>query len=248
MLVGLQAATLCDWARVKKILEVLQNAQLSAGFPAIMTLYLNGVLMQGTAQLTAAMEIWSDPRFDLDQNNGPKTSANHIEYQLSILAGLSRLWILNGNRDEGGMIDLIDQLRPLCEDNPDPEIKTAYNLVLSSIDFSPPRSMPLQQVKGHIQQALANAQATQNFHCLSIALNIMRLRLFENVAGEQAVKSAKAGTAQAKKSGNILWMSVGEGMLAQSYELMGAMAEAMASRDAGVKFANEAYTRMQAQR
>ncbi|KAK0619331.1 cohesin loading factor-domain-containing protein [Immersiella caudata] len=248
MLVGLQAATLCDWVRVKNILEVLKNAQPSAGFPKIMTLYLNGVLMQGTAQLAAAAEIWSDPLFHLDQNSGHKTSTNHIEYQLSILAGLNRLWILNGNRDEAGMIDLIDQLRPLCEDDPDPEIKTAYNLVLSSIDFKPPRSMPLQQVKGHIQQALANAQATQNFHCLSIALNIMRLRLFENVAGEQAVKSAKAGTAQAKKSGNILWMSVGEGMLGQSYELMGAMAEAAASREAGVMFANEAYSRMQALR
>jgi len=247
ILVGLQAATLCDWAKVRKCLELIERAQPPTGFPDIMVLYLNGVLMQGTAQLLEALEIWANPRFDVYKRGGPKTNTSHIEYELSILAALNRLWIMHdpANRDEAAMADLVDQLRPLCEDNPDLEIKTAYNLVLASIEFSPPRSIPLQQIKGHIQHALSGAQATNNVHCLSMALNIMRLRLFENVVGEQAVKSAKAGSTQAKKSGNLLWMSVAEGMLSQSHEMRGAVAEARMAREAGVQLANDAYQRSQ---
>ncbi|KAK0652881.1 cohesin loading factor-domain-containing protein [Cercophora newfieldiana] len=248
MLVGLQAATLCDWARVKIILNLLKNAQPAVGFPEIMTLYLNGVLMQGTMQSAAALEIWLDPMFDLDRHTGPKANTSHIGYQLSILAALSRLWILNANRDEVAMVDLIDQLRPLCEDNPDVEIKMAYHLVLSSLNFSPPRSMQIQQVKAHIQHALSISQSAQNTHCLSMALNIMRSRLFENVSGDQALKSARAAAQQAARGGNILWKSVGEGMLARTYELMGMANEANAAQEAGVKYANEAYARTQANR
>lgn len=250
MLVGLQAATLCDWARVKAILGLLKAAQPWAGFPEIMTLYLNGVLLQGTMQLSPALEVWSDPIFDLSRHSGPKADVNNIEYHLSILAALNRLLILNSNRDEAAVVDLMDELRPLCEDNPDGEIRMAYHLVLSSLDFSPPRTRPLREVRDHIGHALAVAKATGNTHCLSISLNIMRWRLFENVSGEQALKSAKAGAQQANKSGNVLWRSVGEGMLARTYELMTMMPQARdqarAAQQTGVKFANEAYSRMQA--
>jgi hypothetical protein len=145
--------------------------------------------------------------------------------------------------DDTETTELVDLLRPICEDNPDQEIRTVYNLILASIQMSPPLS--IHQVKRHIQQSLSGAQQTSNTQYLSIALNIMRCRLFENVVGEQALKSAKAGSAQARKSGNVLWMSVAEGMLAQSFEMQGALAEARGVREVGTRLANEAFEKTQ---
>lgn len=247
ILVGLQAATLCDWAKAKQCLELVRHARPSAGFHDIMTLYLEGAILQGTGRLREALQIWLNPRFSIDQGSKPKTNSSHIEHGLSILAALNRLWIMFSPEyvDEAAMMEVVDQLRPLCEENSDPEIRAAYNLVLSSTNFKPPRSLPLHQVKGRVQNALNLAQSTSNIHCLSMALNIMRCRLFENIAGEQAMKSAKAARTQATRSGNILWMSVAEGMLAQSLNVFGAVAEGATAQKAGVKLANETYMKMQ---
>jgi len=202
-----------------------------------MTLYLTGVFYQGTADLASALAIWKDKRFELD---GSKTPKSRVQSELAILAALNRLWVMQepSSGSDAKIAEIIELLRPLCESNPDLEIRTAYNLVLASCRLNPPLS--INQIKGHIQHSLSCAQQTCNTQCLSIALNTMRSRLFENVVGEQALKSARAGSAQAKKSGNILWMSVADGMLAQSYEMQGNVKEAQETRALGVKLANEA--------
>ncbi|SPQ21952.1 6631a51a-17eb-4f99-86ad-9b43d0d4909a [Thermothielavioides terrestris] len=245
LLTGLQAATLSDWAKVKSCLETVQDCEPRSEFLSVLTLYLEGVFYQGTAKLEQAVEIWKDKKFEMDWSGAPRAGRSRIETELSILAALNRLWILQEPKqaDDAETAELIDLLRPICEDNPDQEIRTVYNLVLSSIRTNPPLS--INQVKRHIQQALAGAQQTSNTHHLSIALNIMRCKLFENVVGEQALKSAKAGSAQARKSGNVLWMSVADGMLAQSLEMQGALAEARATHAAGARLANEAFAKTQ---
>ncbi|KAM7207573.1 MAU2 chromatid cohesion factor [Naviculisporaceae sp. PSN 640] len=244
VLIGLQSATLCDWAKVKSCLQAIQEIQPSSEFLEMITLYLTGVFHQGTANLSEALGIWKDERFDLERKIGAKNHVSTVvQTELSILSALNQIWIMQEpayqNDVETGR--LVDQLRPLCEDNPDSEIRTAYHLVLASCNFNPPFS--INQIKSHIQHSLAGAQQTSNTQCLSIALNTMRCRLFENVVGEQALKSARAGSAQAKKSGNILWMSVAEGMLAQSYEMQGALADAQLSREMAIKLANEARSK-----
>ncbi len=242
VLIGLQAATLSDWALVKKCLQTIQEAQPSPGFLDMMMLYLSGVFKQGTAKLAEALEIWKDPRFQLTRNSEAKASGNQV---LSILAALNRLWIMQSSmhKNDAETAELMDLLRPVCEDkdNPDVEIRTAYHLVFASVQVSGTASSTIQDVKRHIQSALGGAQATMNTQFLSMALNIMRCRLFENVIGEQTVKSAKAGCTQAKKAGNVLWMSVAEGMLAQSYEMQGAMREAKAASESAVRLAYEAH-------
>ena len=233
-----------DWARVKTCLESVEENGHS-DFLDMLTLYLEGVFYQGTAALEKATAIWKDEKFEMDWSGAPKPTGSRIASELSILAALNRLWIMQEptQTDDGEMAELVDLLRPICEDNPDQEIRTVYNLVLSSIRMRPPLS--INQVKRHIQQSLSGAQQTSNTQYLSIALNIMRCRLFENVVGEQALKSAKAGSAQARKSGNVLWMSVADGMLAQSFEMQGALAEARATHEAGVRLANEAFAKTQ---
>lgn len=181
----------------------------------------------------------------MDRNGIPQNNTSHIASELCVLAALNRIWIMQSpaHSHDGETAQLLDFLRPLCEDNPDLDIRIAYNLVLASITLDPP--LPINQVKQHMKLSLNGAQNTSNTHFLSIALNIMRNKLFENVVGEQALKSARASTAQAKKSGNLLWMSVAEGMLAQSLEQQGLKEEAEKTREDGIRLANEAHLRTQ---
>ena len=58
--------------------------------------------------------------------------------------------------------------------------------------------------------------------------------------GEQAEKSALAAQMQAKRSGNKLWGSVTDGLLAKCYEGQGKMAEADGAFREGVRLAEEA--------
>jgi hypothetical protein len=226
-------------------LETVEENEPQSDFLSVLTLYLEGVFYQGTASLDRATAIWKDKRFEMDWSGAPKPGSSRIETELSILAALNRLWIMQepSQTDDAETAELVELLRPICEDNPDQEIRTVYNLVLSSIRTNP--TLSINQVKRHIQASLSGAQQTSNTQHLSIALNIMRARLFENVVGEQALKSARAGSAQARKSGNVLWMSVADGMLAQSFEMQGALAEARATHEAGVRLANEAFAKTQ---
>ncbi|KAK4103816.1 hypothetical protein N658DRAFT_465456 [Parathielavia hyrcaniae] len=244
ILTGLQASTLSDWAKVRTCLQAVEEKEPRSEILSVLALYLEGVFHQGAAALEKAIAIWKDKRFEMDWSGAPKPGSR-IETELSILAALNRLWIMQepSQTDNAETAELVELLRPICEDNPDQEIRTVYNLVLSAIRMNPPLS--INQIKRHIQQALSGAQQTSSTQYLSMALNIMRARLFENVVGEQALKSAKAGSAQARKSGNVLWMSVADGMLAQSFEMQGALAEAKATHDTGVRLANEAFAKTQ---
>jgi hypothetical protein len=70
----------------------------------------------------------------------------------------------------------------------------------------------------------------------------MRSRLFENVIGEQALKSAMAAAKQAQRSGNVLWQSVADGMLAQSYEVQGHHQQAAHEWEKATREAQEAFS------
>lgn len=246
VLIGLQAATLSDWAKVKRCLESTKDLKPLSRVVGLMRLYLTGVHAQGTANLDDALRIFEDPRFDLEVHGQTKAGQGNTEQQLlSILATANRIWIMQApsNRSDAKTAELTELLRLHCAESPDVEVRTVFNLVLASMQTNPPTS--INQIKRHIQQSLNGAQQTANTQCLSIALNIMRCRLFENVVGEQALKSARACSAQAKKSGNLLWMSVAEGMLAQSLEMQGVVVEAKTTKDSGIRLANEAHSRTQ---
>ncbi|KAH8882838.1 hypothetical protein GQ53DRAFT_787290 [Thozetella sp. PMI_491] len=243
MLIGLQSATLCEWPRVERCLAKIEKQQLS-GCLELLALYLKGVFKQGTAKLADAIKIWQDPRFALDTSSaGFKPAKGRVESDLAILAALNRMWIMQNPEfiDEAKVQELIDFFTPVCVDHPDKEIKTACNLALAAI-YSP--ALTIHKSKRHIQLALSASQETSNNHHLSISLNVLRCRLFENVVGVQALKSAKAGSTQAKRGGNILWMSVAEGMLAQSFEMQNSPEEARAVMAAGTQHANEAMAKI----
>ncbi len=206
----------------------------------VSALYLTGVYEQGTADLAAALRTFQDPVFAIPAG-GPQSDSSPSDSAL--LAGLNRMWIMQHPiyRDERKLAELQEQLPPFFAEHPDIDVRTAYHIVFSAMQPNPPLSM--NRVKQHIQMALSGSQATLNTQFLSFTLNIMRHRLFENVVAKQAVKSAKAAVSQARKSGNVLWMSVADGMLAQSHEMLNEAEEANAAKESGIRFANEAVVR-----
>jgi hypothetical protein len=239
-LLGLQAATVTDWAQVEHC--ILKTAELgeslSRGILEALMLYLKGAYCQATGDANEAMRLFSDSRFRLE---GSQASMTPTERSLSLLAALNQLWITYGehNNDPEKTTALLDQLQPLCESHPDPEVSAAYNLVLATIHSK--EAVSINVPKRNIQQALVHLKTTNNPQGLSIALNFMRWKLFDKVVGEQAIKSALAAQAQARKSGNPLWMSVAEGLLADSLDMQGDMTGAQEKRRIGAEYANQAF-------
>ncbi|KAL6402393.1 hypothetical protein AUP68_14868 [Ilyonectria robusta] len=110
---------------------------------------------------------------------------------------------------------------------------------MAALVTDPPQQ--LNQRKQHIQAAMGGSRATNNVLGAAVTLAIMRSRLFENVIGEQALKSAMAAAKQAQRSGNVLWQSVADGMLAQSHEVQGQHMEAAREWDKATREAKEAF-------
>lgn len=244
LLMGLYSAMQSKWSTVDSCVAKLQKAaspDVNDIF-GLFALYLAGVYHQGTGDLETALLLYEDPRLALEPGVAGVGSRKPAKLEICILAGLNRLWILQepSYYDATTSTALLELLRPLCIEHPDLEIRTAFHLVQSTIQTDPPPSMAV--VKESIQTAVQISRKTSNVHCLSIALNVMRCRLFENVVGEQAMKSAKAGAAQARRSGNLLWMSVADGMLAQSHEFQGQVKEAETTRAVAAENASIAFT------
>ncbi|KAM0287403.1 hypothetical protein ACHAQH_000353 [Verticillium albo-atrum] len=240
LLIGLYNATQSKWKLVDQSVSKLQKAATPAvnEIFTLFTLYLTGVYYQGTGEFETALTIYEDPRLQIPSGPDGVDGRKPAELEVCILAAMSRLWILQdpGFRDEPTTSKLLESIQPLCAAHPDSEFRTAFSLV----QVTTQADLEMNIVKHNIQSALNGAQRTNNTHCLAIALTIMRCRLFENVVGEQALKSAKAASQQARRSGNLLWMSVADGMLANSYEVQGQLTEARAAQAAAEENASRA--------
>ncbi|PHH52720.1 MAU2 chromatid cohesion factor -like protein [Ceratocystis fimbriata CBS 114723] len=235
---GLFAATHSRWSPVKesiKRLDILISPN-DDSVVGLLALYLKGIYLQGTGDLEEALKVFSDPKYELDMVGGMRST----KLDIAVLATLNRIWILQhpDQPQSEDATNLLASLAPICTDHPDPEIRTVYNLVVATITTDPPQS--LGQIKTSMHASIGGSKMTHNKHCLAIALNVMRSKLFEHVMGEQALKSAKAAAAQAKRGGNLLWVSVAEGMLAQSHEVMGQQKEAAAARELAANHASRA--------
>lgn len=242
ILLGLLNASHCQWDSVKQYVEKLEGliTRDPQSILRLLAFYLSGVYYQGIGDLPRALSIFQNPSFDLTQR-GAGIKATHRE--VAILAALNRLWIMQhpSHRDDQETHDLIEQLHPLCFNNSHVDLRTAWHNVLATIDTDPPQQ--LNQRKQHIQAAMAGSKSTSNLLGTTITLAIMRSRLFENIIGEQALKSALAASKQAQRSGNLLWQSVADGMLAQSHEVQGHRDEAQQEWEKATREANEAFQR-----
>lgn len=243
-LIALISATRTQWTKVYDCIQKIEalTPKPGDGRLDLLVLYVTGVYYQGTGDLDKAFQIFSNQKLEIPESHNPTSSGSGTTApEVALLAALNRIWIMQepSRRDDQQTMELVEKVRPYCSDHPDSDIRTAFNLVMAAIETNPPQS--IQTVKRHISTGLKSAQAANNTQLLGVALNLMRSCLFDSVVGDQAVKSAKAGKAQAQKAGNLLWMSVGEGMLAQTEEMQGQVEEAERLRQSGTLHANEAF-------
>ncbi|KAI1410914.1 cohesin loading factor-domain-containing protein [Hypoxylon sp. FL1857] len=250
ILQGLHFATHTRWAEVKNCVVQLENLVKPPleGVVVLYSTYLAGVYHQGTGDLKTASSIFRNRMFSLNgARGGGNGNRKSTELEVSLLATFNRLWIMQHPeyRDDRLTLELLEQLRPLCADHPNMEIRTAYNLVLAAVQTNPP--IPMTAVKMHISTALNNAQSLGNVQTLSIALNLMRAKLFQSIVGDQALKSARAASNQAKRSGNTLWMSVADGMLAQSFDVQGQSLDAQKAWEDATQYARQAFDMMRSE-
>lgn len=236
-----------NWSTVKSRADEMENTardfnvSLSGSLGCLKT-YLTAVYYQGTGDLDAALRLYQDEKFNLRLTGStPQTSANQLERDVAVLATLNILWILQeGQRqDPDKTAALLEMLTPLCTNHAIKDIETAFNMVFATVKVNPP--MPGFTTKNFLRAALNRAQATANTQFLCITLSVMCDRYFVNIVGEQAVKSATAASVQAKKSGNILWRSVADGMLAHCYEVQGNHAEARETMEQARKLAEASW-------
>ncbi|KJZ74179.1 hypothetical protein HIM_06410 [Hirsutella minnesotensis 3608] len=240
VLLGLMAASHCQWATVKQMLGKLVKVISPTTQPALklLSVYLTGVYHQGTGNLQGALHIFKDRCFTVPQGSA---GVRPGQCEVTLLAGLNRLWIMQhpSCRNDQETQDLIEQLQPHCTDHWNIDLRTAWHNVVAALETDPPQQ--LVQQKQHIQAAMAGSKITTNILGAAVTLCIMRSRFFENVIGEQALKSARAASKQAQRSGNVLWQSVADGMLAQSYEVQGQRDESRQEWEKATKEAKDAF-------
>lgn len=240
ILLGLIGASHCQWGTVKQVITRAQ-AIIDGSAPIALRsllLYLLGVYHQGIGDLKTALRIFLDNSFAVIHSG---SSARGGQRELSLLACMNRLWIMQhpSCRDEELTLDLIEQLQPICANHANIDLRTAWHNVMAAIVTEPPQL--LNEQKQHMHDAMSGIKTTNNVLEAAITLCIMRSRFFENVVGEQALKSAMAAAKQAQKSGNLLWRSVADGMLAQSYEVQGQRNESSQEWDKATQEANDAF-------
>lgn len=239
-LLGFLAASHCQWNKVKQFMSKLEALIRPSTQPTIglLSTYLSGVYSQGTGNLQGALDIFLHPCFNLPQSSsGVKTG----QKEMALLAGLNRLWIMQhpSCRNDVETHELIEHLQPFCTNHWNIDLRTAWHNVAAALETEPPQQ--LNQQKQHIQAAMSGSKVTNNILGAAVTLCIMRSRFFENVIGEQALKSARAASKQAQRSGNMLWQSVADGMLAQSYEVQGQREEAGQEWQKATKEARDAF-------
>ncbi|KAK2628468.1 hypothetical protein QTJ16_001571 [Diplocarpon rosae] len=216
-----------DWLETKRYIDQLKTTAQRFDIPLTGTLdhmavYLTGLYYQGIGELDSALKVFQGDRFCLSTaKSNSATLTDQIQRDLSILAALNILWILQDipRQDLSRNVSLIERLRPFCEGHPNKDIQTAFNLILATVPTNPPT--PVFVIKDYLRKALDGAKDTANTQFLCITLNVMCSKFFANVVGDQAEKSAMAASTQASNSGNVLWKSVADGMLARCYQVQG---------------------------
>lgn len=245
-LIALISATRTQWATVHDCIQKIEalRPKPENGRLGLLALYVTGVYHQGTGDLDSAYRTFSDPRFAiLDADNVKHGNTTTAPPEVSLLAALNCIWIMQepSRRDVEQATEILERVRPYCAEHTDIDVRTAFNLVAAAVETNPPQS--IQLIKRHISTGVNLAKGANNTHLLGVALNLMRSCLFDSVVGDQAVKSAKAGRMQAGRAGNELWMSVADGMLAETEEMQGQHEEAEHLRASGTLHANKAFVK-----
>jgi hypothetical protein len=240
-------ASTSDWNAAKDRLEELNKAlnrlkDDSKGLLEHFYVYLSGVCFQGTGELESALRMFRDPKLQLPEKPAPSMGPGEkVQSELALLALLNTMWIqqADSRHDAAQNTAMIDQLEPLCANNANKNIETAFKLVKATVPTEPPTSGV--KIKNYLGSALEAAKSTSNKQFLCITLGVMCNKFFVGVVGTQADKAGRAAVFQAKRTRNTLWMSVTNGMLAENLELQGQHEEAEAAKEEARRLGASAF-------
>ncbi|KAF1990076.1 hypothetical protein K402DRAFT_325508 [Aulographum hederae CBS 113979] len=212
-----------DWKAAKASLATLERTmdavdQVGDGLITRWTIYLKGAIAQSSGDSSLALSTFQLPIFNLPESNNHPFDAGT---DLSILASMNLLTLIRDpthpSNDLAG--DLLSQLEPFCLTHPNKSIYAALHFLKATC--SPPEHITIMKRKQWINISLQTAHAIGNHQILAMAMNFMTHFCFNNILGEQAVKSAKTGWALAKRVKSDMWSVVAGGMLQEKLEVHG---------------------------
>lgn len=239
------ALSLCcraQWARAKVLLEELQevdgHATVLDGEPlSSLVQYVTGVVHQGSGNFSGALSVFGGSAFDMQAKfcREPSDSTDQIRRDLTILAHLNSILILHQQPNSGNVSipALIASLDPLCGASSNRNIQAATNLIRACVADGETMIV----TKRYLEQALPVARQMANTQLTCMALNLVGWKFLRGVISEQAEKGARAALSTAKNSNNRLWLSVSTGLLADTLEVQGKLAEAQATRAEAMRLA-----------
>ena len=197
----------------------------------LLTIYLEAVICQGIGNLTEALALYQSSVLSLPVTPEQR-SRSQLSLDISILSTLNTILIIRSpSHPQNHLVpSLVSALEPLCLQNQNHQICSAYHLVAATTS---PDTILL--TKQSLQSALQASKQTENKHLMCMVLNLMSWIFFRGVVGEQAERSALASQNLAQQCLNGLWMSVSAGLLGDTLEVAGRTDEAERARQSGLK-------------
>ncbi|KAF1353582.1 cohesin loading factor [Delphinella strobiligena] len=223
-----------DWLSAKQVLEPLAlslprgTRQKSSDPMDMLTIYLTGLIHQGTGDLINALANYQCHALSLK----PGQKVAGALQELRLLAALNTILILQSDHSETPHVQsLLASLEQPCLSHPDQSFAAAYNLV--AVSSTP--GLPIIKTKNLLSTAMATAKRVANLHLICVTMNLMNATFFKDIVGEQAENSARVGQTLARKCANPLWCAVASGMLARTSELCGLKESMVAAREEGLE-------------
>lgn len=195
--------------------------------------YLAGAIYQGTGDLDRALNIFLSKDLALPPHCN-KTSHNNIRRDVALLAAMNTILIIRSptHRSHHLLPAVLTTIDPYLAVSPNKHLVASRSLLISNLSPSAHRLLTSESlsstllIKKHLGIALNLAKTIGNAQITAMTLSVMSAKFFKGVVGEQAEKSARAGQNMAYKSGMKMWMSVSNGMLAETLERQGKREEA----------------------
>lgn len=211
-----------NWNPARNLVQEIRKdySDEAKGPHAQILVYLDGVTSQGIGDLDAALRSYSSPLLTMPAST---SKLSRTDLDLRILATMNRAAILRSDPQASSESSaLVDAIFPLCQASRNPAMQSAVNLLRTTTTTD----LPVIKLKSFLQTSLAAAQKASNHQLISMVMNLMVVRFFSGIVGDQAEKSATVGWQLSRKMKSPLWMSVSGMNLANCYELQGKSVEA----------------------
>ncbi|KIW26879.1 uncharacterized protein PV07_06673 [Cladophialophora immunda] len=234
------------WQEADKSLEKAHaiSQEMGNAFPVNMKyclLYLRGVMLQGTGDLTAALQVYQSPLFNLDsQHNSDSTepgpsneisNSYHAESDItrnfSLLAAMNSAFIIYNpaNPQDQALLSLIRTLMTAVQSCGNRYVKAHFAFLETIV------STNMLAGKQYLKNSMDESRAIGSAQITALALIYMQDRIYKGVLHEQAMKCAKACSCQTRRWGQPMWMHVAAVLEAQALEIQGFSEQAQKKKD-----------------